>query len=95
MRIEILVSAQDDLIAGYNFYENRSQGLGNYFLDSLFSDIDSLRLFAGIHSVHSDAITGCCPSGFPSLSTIESRGTWRASMRFSTVVEIPMGLPIA
>lgn len=56
MRIEILVSAQDDLIAGYNFYENRSQGLGNYFLDSLFSDIDSLRLFAGIHSVH----FGCC-----------------------------------
>ena len=26
--------------------------MGTYFLDSLYSDIDSLRLFAGIHTVH-------------------------------------------
>ncbi len=26
--------------------------VGDYFLDSLFSDIDSLRLYAGIHSLH-------------------------------------------
>ena len=32
---------------------HRSQGpeLGDYFLDSLFSDIDSLQLFAGMHPV--------------------------------------------
>jgi plasmid stabilization system protein ParE len=52
MRIEILDSAQDDLIAGHDFYENQAQGLGTYFLDTLFSDIDSLRLFAGMHAVH-------------------------------------------
>lgn len=52
MRIEILDSAQDDLISGYAFYERQRKGLGDYFLDSLFSDIDSLLLFAGIHPVY-------------------------------------------
>lgn len=40
----------DDLRAGTDFYEEQNLGLGNYFLDSLFSDIDSLLLYAGIHS---------------------------------------------
>jgi len=49
MRIEILDAAQQDLIDGFRFYENQAAGLGDYFLDSLFSDIDSLHLYAGIH----------------------------------------------
>lgn len=49
MRIEILGEAQQDLIGGFRFYENQAAGLGDYFLDSLFSDIDSLHLYAGIH----------------------------------------------
>ena len=49
MRIEILDEAQRDLIDGFRFYENQAVGLGDYFLDSLFSDIDSLHLYAGIH----------------------------------------------
>ena len=52
MRIEVLDSAQQDLLAGFAFYERQAYGLGSYFLDSLFSDIDSLRLFAGVHAVH-------------------------------------------
>lgn len=52
MRIEILESAQDDLAAGRSFYETQGEGLGEYYLDSLFSDIDSLRVYAGIHAVH-------------------------------------------
>jgi len=52
MRIEVLDSAQQDLLAGFAFYERQASGLGSYFLDSLFSDIDSLRLFAGVHAVH-------------------------------------------
>ncbi len=51
MRIKILSSAIDDLQAGADFYEHQSEGLGNYFLDSMFSDIDSLLLNAGIHPV--------------------------------------------
>ena len=49
MRIEILDDAQQDLIDGFRFYENQEAGLGDYFLDSLFSDVDSLHLYAGIH----------------------------------------------
>jgi hypothetical protein len=52
MTIEILDSAEEDLIDGFKFYENQSRGLGDYFLDSLFSDIESLRVYAGIHALH-------------------------------------------
>ena len=49
MRIQILDLAKADLVDGYRFYEEKEPGLGSYFIDSLFSDIDSLRLYAGIH----------------------------------------------
>jgi hypothetical protein len=38
-----------DIQSGQHFYERQQKGLGAYFLDSLFSDIDSLLLYAGIH----------------------------------------------
>jgi len=50
MKIQLLDAAEQDLIEGYHFYESQSPGLGDYFLDSLFSDIDSLQLYAGIHA---------------------------------------------
>lgn len=49
MRIQILSLALVDLQAGQRFYEQQQEGLGAYFLDSLFSDIDALLLYAGIH----------------------------------------------
>ena len=52
MTISIQPSALSDLKAGFRFYERKERGLGNYFLDSLYSDIDSLLLYAGIHSRH-------------------------------------------
>lgn len=52
MDVQILDEAQQDLLEGFRFYESRSEGLGGYFLDSLFSDIDSLQLYAGIHPLH-------------------------------------------
>jgi plasmid stabilization system protein ParE len=51
VKIEILRSAQRDLINGYRFYEKQAEGVGTYFLDSLFSDIDSLTLNAGMHPI--------------------------------------------
>ncbi|MCG3147827.1 MAG: hypothetical protein PCFJNLEI_01268 [Verrucomicrobiae bacterium] len=51
MRIEIHDDARHDLIAGFHFYEKQEAGLGTYFLDYLFSDIDSLQLYAGIHAI--------------------------------------------
>lgn len=52
MKIRILGSASQDLVDGYSFYEKQAAGVGAYFLDSLYSDIDSLTVSAGIHSVH-------------------------------------------
>jgi ParE toxin of type II toxin-antitoxin system, parDE len=49
MNLRILASAFHDLADGRDFYERQGAGVGEYFLDSLFSDIDSLALYAGIH----------------------------------------------
>ncbi len=49
MRIKILSSAMDDLYEARLFYEKQGEGLGDYFFDSIFSDIDSLVLYGGIH----------------------------------------------
>ena len=51
MRIELLDEAEEDLIDGFAFYERQSRGLGEYFLDSVFADIEALRLYAGIHAL--------------------------------------------
>ena len=45
----ILPSARDDLRDGFYFYEKQQTGLGDYFLDSVLADIDSLTIYAGIH----------------------------------------------
>lgn len=52
MRVEVLEEAEQDLVDGARFYEAREPGLGQHNLDSLFSDVDSLQLCAGIHAVH-------------------------------------------
>jgi plasmid stabilization system protein ParE len=49
MKLRILDSALDDLDRGRQFYERQGEGLGAYFLDSLFAEIESLLLYAGIH----------------------------------------------
>ena len=50
MKLKILSSAIDDLYEARLFYERQGEGLGDYFFDSLFSDIDSLTLYGGIHA---------------------------------------------
>ncbi len=52
MRVQVLEEATADLADGFLFYERQADGLGDYFLDSLWSDIHSLRLYAGIHAIH-------------------------------------------
>ena len=49
MKVKLSASAEEDLLDGFQFYERQQRHLGEYFLDSLFADIDSLILFAGIH----------------------------------------------
>lgn len=52
MMIRLLDEAEQDLINGSDFYEQQREGLGEYFPDSIFSDIESLHLYAGIHVRH-------------------------------------------
>ena len=49
MKVRILTSAYNDLAAGREFYSRQGEGLGDYFFDSVFADIDSLSLYGGIH----------------------------------------------
>lgn len=53
-KVLVLEEAVNDLLAGKDFYERQKAGLGNYFFDSLISDIESLEISAGIHSRHFD-----------------------------------------
>ena len=50
MKIKILSSALADLDRGRKFYARQGKSVGDYFLDSLFSDIDSLEIYAGVHA---------------------------------------------
>ena len=50
MKITILSSALKDLHRGRKFYDKQGEGVGEYFFDAMFADIDSLALYAGIHS---------------------------------------------
>lgn len=49
MKLEVLDQAVEDLIEGFHFYEDQQAGLGSYFLTNLFADIESLRLYGGVH----------------------------------------------
>jgi plasmid stabilization system protein ParE len=51
-RVRLLDAAALDLKEGFDFYEQQESGLGGYFLDSLFSDIDSLLIHAGVHPTY-------------------------------------------
>ena len=49
MILRLLPSAREDLAEGFAFYERHESGVGHHFLESLFVDIDSLAVTAGIH----------------------------------------------
>jgi hypothetical protein len=49
IRIHISSDALADLNEGYLFYEAQESGLGEYFSDSLKSDIEGLKITGGIH----------------------------------------------
>ena len=50
MNIRVLPNAENDLEIGSDFYESQSVGVGDYFMSCLISDIESLKLYAGIHA---------------------------------------------
>ncbi len=49
MTVVVLEDAAADIEAGRQFYETREQGVGDYFVESILSDLGSLVLYGGIH----------------------------------------------
>jgi hypothetical protein len=49
MNIVVLEDAAEDIEAGRHFYEACEEGVGDYFVQSILSDVESLVLYAGIH----------------------------------------------
>lgn len=65
MNLRILGSARDDLIEGYFFYEERERGLGDYFLSCLYSDIEALRIYGGVHPIVHEKLHRSLSKRFP------------------------------
>jgi len=42
--------SQKDIYLSEAFYEEQSQNLGTYFYNSIISDLDTLKFYAGIHA---------------------------------------------
>ncbi len=51
MRVRISLEAESDLADGFWFYEKREPGLGARFRSSVKSDIRSLKIHGGSHSM--------------------------------------------
>lgn len=49
MNLQVRPIALEDLAKGREFYDFQELGVGDYFFDSVFSEIDSLKLYAGMH----------------------------------------------
>ena len=45
----VMKEVVDDLNDVKAFYEERESGIGDYFWDSLFAEIESLVIYAGVH----------------------------------------------
>ncbi len=54
MKIRLSSIAEQQLLDGHQFYESQAEGIGDYFLDSLMADIESLYIHAGVHAIFFD-----------------------------------------
>ena len=52
MIVVILEDAAADIELGRRFYESCEAGAGEYFVDSIFADLQHLGTLAGIHPYH-------------------------------------------
>lgn len=50
--VRVLAEAAGDIEAARAFYDAQELGIGDYCVDSLLADIESLSLFHGIHPRH-------------------------------------------
>jgi plasmid stabilization system protein ParE len=73
-QVRIARSAEADLLEGYVFYERQQAGVGDYFLDSLYADIDALALYAGIHPKPDGRLHRSLADRFPFAIYYELKG---------------------
>ncbi len=51
MKVQILDTAEEDIVEGYWFYETQQAGLGAYFRNSIYADLHALEKTAGAHRI--------------------------------------------
>src|SRR5215216_4428965 len=90
MTVVILEDAAEDLESGAQFYESCATGVGDYFLDSILSDLDSLILLPAFIQSTLDSI-GCCRSDSHSASIMSWKTTWSTFMPFWLCAAIRSG----
>ncbi len=73
MKIQVLDLAMFDLIEGYHFYEDREAGLGDYFLNNLYTDIDSLAFFGGAAFYTLSPLPSCPVEAIPIRNLLHRR----------------------
>ncbi len=48
-KVVLLEQVYEDLENGKNFYNSIEQGVGNYFVNCLLTDLESLQFYPGVH----------------------------------------------
>lgn len=89
-RIQVLSDAEIDLHEGRAFYDKQGEHVGDYFFDSLLSDIESLR-FMRAYTRRRSVFTEFWQNGFPmQFITISANGSF-LSLRCSLCEEAHCG----
>jgi hypothetical protein len=89
-QVVILGDAAEDIEAARDFYDTQEPGVGEYCVDSLLADIESLGLFSGVHPLHFD-FHRMLASRFPFGITIANMATKLRCSRFSICDAIQIG----
>lgn len=50
-QLSLLSEVEEDALVGYRWYEERSSGLGDQFLEDLYADIGGISLNPGLYGV--------------------------------------------
>jgi hypothetical protein len=51
MKVQILDTAEEDLVEGYWFYQRQQPGLGAHFRNGIYADLYALEKTAGVHRI--------------------------------------------
>jgi len=65
VKIVVTNAARENIIEGFRFYEEQVSGLGQYYRESIYSDIDSLEIYAGVHEIFHGAYYRLISKNFP------------------------------